>query len=91
MKSLLIFMLEAWYTDVRKHVPAKIAKRVNSGIRSFERNNSDVKDAVKKAKNSAVATHGRRTRNAAKLNKAKQIAAARHVEVVPCGQKTKPF
>lgn len=62
MKSLCIFLLENWYADLRKSVPANVSKRINAGIRSFERSSNEVCEAVKSAKKSGAAIDARRRR-----------------------------
>ena len=62
MKSLCMFLLENWYSDVRKSVPATVSKRINAGIRSFENSSDEVKEAVQLAKNSGAAAEARRRR-----------------------------
>lgn len=66
MKSLTMFLLEAWYLDCRKNVPATVSKRVNAGIRSFENSSVEVQKAVELAKNSAAAADARRRRSGVK-------------------------
>lgn len=62
MDSLCMFLLEAWYTDVRKSVPATVSKRVNNGIRSFANASPETSKAVKLAKMSGAALDAKRRR-----------------------------
>lgn len=66
MKSLCIFLLEAWYFDVRKNVPATVSRRVNAGIRSFSNNSSEVQETVILAKKSGAAKDAKRRRGSVK-------------------------
>ena len=49
MKSLLSFLLIAWYSDLRRNVPSNIASKVNAGIRGFAHADPKVAELVEKA------------------------------------------
>jgi len=84
MKSLLIFMLEAWYTDVRKSVPATVSNRVNSGIRAFSNADPTLREIVNLAKKSGAAAVVHRKRSQIKFNLARQRRYGANIKHVPC-------
>lgn len=87
MKSVLIYLLAAWYTDIRKGVPAATSRRLNAGIKSFADSDPAVAACVEEAKKIADAERVR--------NRRKTIGAAirqgrmknGNIVHVPCGRK----
>ena len=84
MKSLAMFLLEAWYLDVRKSVPASVSKRVNAGIRSFAKSSEEVQKAVELTKNTAAASDARRRRSSVKAALAGGKMRGGNIVHVPC-------
>lgn len=90
MKSLAMFLLEAWYLDCRKSVPAATSRRVNAGIRGFQESSDEVKKAVESAKNSAAAAEARRRRHSFKSALAKGKLRGTAIVQSPCGNRKTP-
>lgn len=89
MKSLLSFLLIAWYSDLRRNVPSNIASKVNAGIRGFANADPKVAELVEIAKKSGAAQARKYTRNQQRLNLAKTRRRGSHLQHIPCRKQGK--
>jgi len=89
MKSLLTFMLIAWYSDLRRNVPSNIATKVNAAIRGFSHADSEVAKIVDNAKKSGAAQSRKYTRSQQRFNLAKTRRRGTHLQHIPCKKQPK--
>lgn len=89
MKSLLICLLVHYYTDIKRRIPAKLSRKIDSDIRSLCLEKADLEAIRSNCKNVAEAEKARRRRQE---HKHKLPAKSDHnpgVQHVPCRQDRK--
>lgn len=84
MKSLLIFMLVTYFTEIRRIIPSTMSKKIGQGIRAFENADPAVKSIVDEAKKSAAAEIRRRNDSMKRAGLGKHRLVGDNLKHIPC-------
>ena len=87
MKSCLIFLLAAYYTDLRKATPVAKTRAINTGIKAFADSDPAVAEAVKEAKLIADAERVRNRRKSVVTTFQRGRMKGGSIVHVPCHRK----
>lgn len=87
MKSVLIFLLAAYYTDCRRSIPAKKSRSINAGLKAFADSDPAVAAAINEAAKIADAERVRNRRKSVATAIRRGRMNSDNIVHVPCGRK----